>query len=65
MIAFARRAFRSRHRIQRQLTAIQAGIDPVLVGERINALETERRQTEIALAEIEREHNQHATIDLR
>jgi hypothetical protein len=40
-------------RLERQLAAIEAGIDPTLVGERIGTLKAERENAEAALADIE------------
>jgi hypothetical protein len=40
-------------RIERQLSAIEAGVDPVLVGERIRALKTEREDAQAVLAQLE------------
>lgn len=41
------------HRIERQLAAIEAGVDPVLVGERIRALKSEREEVEALVAQLE------------
>lgn len=51
-------------RIERQLAAIEAGVDPVLVGERIRALKAEREQTEAAIAQLDADRHQHAALDL-
>jgi hypothetical protein len=51
-------------RIARQIAAIEAGVDPVLVGERIRALKAERQQTETTLATLDLERRQRATLDL-
>ncbi len=40
-------------RIERQLTAIENGVDPTMVGERIRKLKEERKQAEAAIAETE------------
>jgi hypothetical protein len=40
-------------RIERQLAAIEAGIDPVLVSERIHALKGEREDAQAALSHLE------------
>jgi hypothetical protein len=40
-------------RIERQLAAIEAGVDPVVVGERIRALKSERGEIEAAIAQLE------------
>jgi hypothetical protein len=40
-------------RIERQLAAIEAGVDPALVGERIRALKSERQEVEAAIAELD------------
>jgi site-specific DNA recombinase len=52
-------------RIGRQLAAIEAGIEPVLVGERIRALKAERHQAEAALSQLDLQQRQHAGIDLQ
>jgi DNA repair exonuclease SbcCD ATPase subunit len=39
-------------RIERQLAAIEAGVDPIVVGERIRALKSEREEAEAALAQL-------------
>jgi Recombinase len=41
-------------RIERQLAAIEAGVDPVLVGERIRELKAERQEIEAAIAQLDR-----------
>jgi hypothetical protein len=51
-------------RIARQIAAIESGVDPVLVGERISALKAEREQTEAALATLDLEQRQRTTLDL-
>jgi hypothetical protein len=40
-------------RIERQLAAIEAGVDPALVGERIRALKSERQEIEAAIAQLD------------
>lgn len=40
-------------RIERQLTAIENGVDPTVVGERIRKLKEERKHAQAALAETE------------
>jgi site-specific DNA recombinase len=39
-------------RIERQLAAIEAGVDPIVVGERIRVLKSEREEVEAALAQL-------------
>lgn len=51
-------------RIERQLAAIESGVDLVLVGERIRALKAEREQTETALATLDLEQRQRTVLDL-
>jgi hypothetical protein len=50
-------------RIDRQLAAIEAGVDPVLVGERIPALNAERQDAETAVSGLEND-DQRGTIDV-
>lgn len=40
-------------RIERQLGAIEAGVDPALVGERIRELKVERQEVEAAIAQLD------------
>jgi site-specific DNA recombinase len=40
-------------RIERQLGAIEAGVDPVVVGERIRELKAERQEVEAAIAQLD------------
>ena len=40
-------------RIERQLAAIEAGVDPALVGERIRTLKSERQEIEAAIAQLD------------
>ena len=51
-------------RIARQIAAIESGVDPVLVGERIRALKAERHETETALATLNLEQRQRTVVDL-
>lgn len=51
-------------RIERQLAAIESGVDPLLVGERIRALKAEREQVETALAALDIEQRQRGCLDL-
>ena len=51
-------------RIARQIAAIESGIDPVLVGERIDALKAERHETETALAGLDIQQQESAVLDL-
>jgi hypothetical protein len=48
-----RRLSEVEHRIERQLGAIEAGVDPVLVGERIRELKAERQEVEAAIAKLD------------
>ncbi|MGH2844721.1 MAG: hypothetical protein ACRDL0_01630, partial [Thermoleophilaceae bacterium] len=50
-------------RIDRQLAAIEAGVDPIVVGERIRALKLARAEAETGLADVERAHRQQARPD--
>jgi hypothetical protein len=40
-------------RIERQLGAIEAGVDPIVVGERIRELKAERQEVEAAIAQLD------------
>ena len=51
-------------RIRRQLTAIENGVDPLLVGERIEALKGEREQTQAALTDLEIAARENGAVDL-
>jgi site-specific DNA recombinase len=51
-------------RIERQVAAIESGVDPVLVGERIRALKDERQQTEMALTQLDYQQRERIGIDL-
>lgn len=51
-------------RITRQLAAIETGVDPHLVGERIEALKRERVETEAALNDLELEARRNGAVDL-
>jgi hypothetical protein len=51
-------------RVERQLAAIESGVDPVLVGERIRALKSEREGVETALATLDLEQRQRTVLDL-
>ena len=51
-------------RIERQIAAIESGVDPVLVGERIRALKGERHQAETALAQMDLQQRQRTILDL-
>ena len=59
----ARQVGEVEQRIERQLAAIEAGVDPVLVGERIRALKAKREEAEAALAELELDDRQHGTVE--
>ncbi len=50
-------------RIERQLAAIEAGVDPMVVGKRIGALKTEREEAEVALAQLEDSRRDSTTAD--
>lgn len=50
-------------RLQRQIAAIESGVDPVFVGERIRALKAERQQAERVLSELDQQH-QRPSVDL-
>lgn len=51
-------------RIQRQLAAIEAGIDAVLIGDRIRALKAEHHNVEAAIAELDDDRRQRTGLDL-
>ncbi len=51
-------------RIERQLAAIEAGVDPVVVGERIRALKEKRSEAEAALAGLAAEERQDGVADI-
>jgi site-specific DNA recombinase len=51
-------------RIERQIAAIESGIDPLLVGERVRALKDERQQAETALAQLDLQQRERIGIDL-
>jgi hypothetical protein len=44
-------------RIERQLAAIEAGVDPAVVGERIRVLKTERQEIETLVNQLDRNNN--------
>lgn len=44
-------------RIERQLAAIEAGVDPAVVGERIRALKAERQEIETLVSQLDRNNN--------
>lgn len=50
-------------RIERQLAAIEAGVDPVLVGERIRNLKAEREEAQAALAQLEASYRDSTAVD--
>ena len=50
-------------RIERQLAAIEAGVDPVVVGERIRALKSERAEVDIVLAQLEDARRDSTAVD--
>jgi hypothetical protein len=51
-------------RVQRQLAAIEAGVDAVLVGDRIRALKAEHQNVEAAIAELDDDRRQRTGLDL-
>jgi hypothetical protein len=50
-------------RIERQPAAIEAGVDPVLVGERIRNLKAEREEAQATLAQLEASHRDSTAVD--
>jgi DNA invertase Pin-like site-specific DNA recombinase len=50
-------------KIERQLDAIEEGIDPILVGDRIRALKTEREEVEAKLAQLDHARTDSQAID--
>jgi hypothetical protein len=50
-------------RIERQLAAIEAGVDPAVVGKRIRTLKTEREEAEVILAQLEDSRRDSTVID--
>lgn len=51
-------------RIERQLAAIEAGVDPALVGKRIRVLRAEREEAAAALAQLEGSRRDDGTVDV-
>ncbi len=51
-------------RIERQLAAIEAGVDPLVVGKRIRILKTEREQAAAALAQLEGSRRDSSAVDV-
>ena len=51
-------------RIERQLGAIEAGVDPALVGERIRELKAERQEVEAAIAQLDHEQRNGEGFDV-
>jgi DNA invertase Pin-like site-specific DNA recombinase len=51
-------------RLQLQIAAIESGVDPVLVGERIRTLKTERHQAEAVLSELDLQQRHRPAIDI-
>jgi hypothetical protein len=51
-------------RLQRQLAAIEAGVDAVLVGDRIRALKTERQQAELAITHLDDDRHRRTGLDV-
>jgi hypothetical protein len=50
-------------RLQRQIVAIESGVNPVLVGERIRAFMAERQQAETVLSELDQQRHR-PSVDL-
>ena len=50
-------------RIERQLAAIEAGVDPAVVGKRIRTLKAEREEAEVVLAQLEDSRRDSTAID--
>ncbi len=50
-------------RIERQLAAIEAGVDPVLVGERIRSLKAKREEAAAVLARLEDSQRDSTSVD--
>jgi hypothetical protein len=50
-------------RIERQLAAIEAGVDPIMVGERIRTLKAEREEAQDALAHLEDSRRDSTAVD--
>ncbi|HYI99386.1 MAG TPA: hypothetical protein VEX36_06905 [Thermoleophilaceae bacterium] len=51
-------------RLERQLGAIEAGVDPALVGRRITALKGELQDAETALAQLDLQERAHGTVNV-
>jgi hypothetical protein len=51
-------------RIERQLAAIEAGVDPAVVGKRIRTLKAEREKAEVVLAQLKDSRRDSTSIDL-
>lgn len=51
-------------RLERQLAAIESGVDPLFVGKRIRTLKDERQQAETALAQLDLQQRERTGIDL-
>lgn len=50
-------------RIERQLAAIEAGVDPAVVGKRIQTLKAEREEAEVVLAQLDDSCRDDTAID--
>lgn len=50
-------------KIERQLAAIEAGVDPAVVGERIRALKAEREEAQAELAQLEDTRRDSTAVD--
>jgi site-specific DNA recombinase len=50
-------------KIERQLAAIEAGVDPVLVGDRIRDLKAEREAAQAALSQLEDDRRDNTAVD--
>ena len=53
------------HRIERQLAAIEAGVDPAIVGERIRALKVERQEIETLVAQLDHNNGHGDRLDAK
>jgi hypothetical protein len=60
---FATRVAELEQKIERQLAAIEAGVDPAVAGKRIRTLKTEREEAEVVLAQLEGSRRDSTAID--
>jgi len=51
-------------RIDRQLAAVEAGVDAAVVGERIEALKRERAEAQAAMTRLEHDTREQARLDI-